>query len=81
MNQTANDEAQVPTPVEGPGGHLKAVREAEGLELARVAVLLHLGEEKLEALEADFQRYFPDILAHARDWVAAETASRETPRS
>lgn len=35
----------------------------------------------LEELEADFQRYFPDILAHARDWVAAETASRETPRS
>jgi hypothetical protein len=35
----------------------------------------------LPALEDDFQRYFPDILAHAGDWVAAETASRPDARS
>jgi acyl carrier protein phosphodiesterase len=26
----------------------------------------------VNALEADFRRYFPDILEHARDWVALE---------
>ena len=30
----------------------------------------------LEALEADFHRYFPDILAHAEAWVAEEAAAR-----
>jgi acyl carrier protein phosphodiesterase len=33
------------------------------------------------ALEEDFQRYFPDILAHARDWVAAETVEAVASRS
>ena len=28
----------------------------------------------LDALEADFRRYFPDILQHAREWVALEGA-------
>jgi cytoskeleton protein RodZ len=37
----------------GPGERLKRIREAQGLDLSRVAALLHLGEDKLEALEAD----------------------------
>ncbi len=51
MNSTATDE-QAPS-VEGPGKRLKALRESQELDLARVATLLHLSEEKLEALEAD----------------------------
>ena len=35
----------------------------------------------LDGLETDFQRYFPDILAHARTWTAAETAGAASPRS
>jgi acyl carrier protein phosphodiesterase len=35
----------------------------------------------LTALEDDFQRYFPDILDHARQWIAAETAGEEPSRS
>jgi acyl carrier protein phosphodiesterase len=35
----------------------------------------------LEALKADFHRYFPDILAHARDWVAEEHAASTHARS
>jgi cytoskeleton protein RodZ len=53
MKPTATEEVLESPKVEGPGSHLRTVREAEGLELSRVAVLLHLSEEKLEALEAD----------------------------
>ncbi len=35
----------------------------------------------LSDLEEDFQRYFPDILAHARAWVAAETTGEPVSRS
>jgi len=35
----------------------------------------------IPALEEDFQRYFPDILAHAGDWVSAEVHSRPVSRS
>ena len=35
----------------------------------------------LEELEADFHRYFPDILAHARDWVAEESTAQDHSRS
>ena len=38
---------------EGPGHRLRRLREEAELELSRVAVLLHLSEEKLIALEAD----------------------------
>ena len=43
----------VATAPTGPGARLKSLREAQGLDLSRVAALLHLGEDKLEALEAD----------------------------
>lgn len=35
----------------------------------------------LEALEADFHRYFPDILSHAGEWVAQEHAASRAERS
>ena len=35
----------------------------------------------LEALEADFHRYFPDILTHAAAWVAQEHAESSSKRS
>ncbi len=35
----------------------------------------------LEALEMDFHRYFPDILAHAEAWVALEHTARPSERS
>ena len=38
-------------------------------------------EPLLEALEADFHRYFPDILAHASDWVAEESSATGNERS
>ncbi|MCB1760718.1 MAG: helix-turn-helix domain-containing protein [Gammaproteobacteria bacterium] len=53
MKPTATEETLESPRSEGPGRQLKTVREAEGLELSRVAVLLHLSEAKLEALEAD----------------------------
>ncbi|MES9858763.1 MAG: RodZ domain-containing protein [Sedimenticola sp.] len=37
----------------GPGSRLKVAREAQGLDLGRVAAQLHLGEDILSALEAD----------------------------
>lgn len=55
MNTTVSDtDANRPSPTaEGPGRRLRALRESEDLDLSRVAVLLHLSEEKLAALEAD----------------------------
>lgn len=55
MNTTASEtdtDRQAPS-TEGPGRRLRALRESMDLELSRVAVLLHLSEEKLVALEAD----------------------------
>lgn len=51
MNAAVNEgQAQV---AEGPGQRLKALRESQDLDLSRVATLLHLSDQELEALEAD----------------------------
>ncbi|MEE9358053.1 RodZ domain-containing protein [Candidatus Vondammii sp. HM_W22] len=52
MNAATIDESG-PLTVQGPGARLKTIREAQELQLQRVAVLLHLSEQKLIALEAD----------------------------
>jgi len=55
MNATASDtDEDIQSPAsEGPGRRLRKLRESGDMELSRVAVLLHLSEEKLTALEAD----------------------------
>ncbi len=53
MNIEAVDDRSEGKVLEGPGRRLKALREAQGLELGRVASLLHLSEEKLLLLEAE----------------------------
>ena len=60
MNAAANhDEVEEnPTP-EGPGRRLKALRESQELDIGRVAALLHLSTDKLEALEADDYQRLP----------------------
>ena len=52
------DEADSP-PLDGPGRQLRLVREEKGLDLERVAALLHLSTEKLTALEADDYQHLP----------------------
>lgn len=52
MNAATIEENE-PVTVQGPGARLKTIREAQELQLQRVAVLLHLSEKKLIALEAD----------------------------
>lgn len=34
----------------------------------------------IDELEADFDRYFPDVLAHARDWVATDVEGNRAIR-
>lgn len=53
MNAAVTEESASGPVSVGPGARLKEVREAQGLDLSRAASLLHLGEDKLEALEAD----------------------------
>lgn len=54
MNAAVNDEMnEAPASPEGPGRRLKMLRQAQELDIARVATLLHLSVDKLEALEAD----------------------------
>jgi cytoskeleton protein RodZ len=59
MNAEAINETTAASVPEGPGARLKSVREAQGLDLSRAASLLHLSEEKLQALEADDYRELP----------------------
>ncbi len=51
-SEVTNEDVATPD-LEGPGKRLQAIREAQGLELSRVASLLHLSDDKLIALEAD----------------------------
>jgi cytoskeleton protein RodZ len=53
MNIEAVDDRSENHAPEGPGRRLKALREAQQLELGRVASLLHLSEDKLRLLEAE----------------------------
>ncbi len=53
MNTAVTDQSPDAAAMEGPGARLKALRVAQELELSRVATLLHLSDEKLEALESD----------------------------
>ena len=53
MNIEAVDDRSEGKVLEGPGRRLKALREAQGLELGRVASLLHLSDDKLLLLEAE----------------------------
>jgi cytoskeleton protein RodZ len=53
MNAVATEDVVEEVIPEGPGKRLKTVREAQDLDLARVASLLHLSEAMLMALEAD----------------------------
>ncbi|HEB96930.1 MAG TPA: helix-turn-helix domain-containing protein [Sedimenticola thiotaurini] len=59
MSAAANEEVDERSAVEGPGRRLRALREAQELDLARVATLLHLSVDKLEALEADDYERLP----------------------
>jgi cytoskeleton protein RodZ len=51
-SEVTNEDVATPD-LEGPGKRLQTIREAQGLDLSRVASLLHLSDEKLIALEAD----------------------------
>jgi len=53
MNIEAVDDRPEGKVLEGPGRRLKALRESQGLDLGRVASLLHLSEDKLLLLEAE----------------------------
>ncbi len=44
-------------------------------------VLIEAVPPLLDALEADFHRYFPDILAHATEWVSLEAETGAQGRS
>jgi len=59
MNAGVTEETAAGSVPERPGARLKTVRETRGLDLARAAALLHLSEDKLEALEADDYRDLP----------------------
>lgn len=59
MNAAVNDEGNENLAMEGPGRRLKALREAQELDIGRVASLLHLSIDKLEALEADDYQRLP----------------------
>jgi len=52
MNSAFTEE-QTTQAKEGPGARLRALREVQDMDLQRAASLLHLSNEKLEALEAD----------------------------
>ncbi|OOZ35633.1 RodZ domain-containing protein [Solemya velesiana gill symbiont] len=52
MNAAATEE--VPEPAqEGPGERLRSIREAQGLDISRVAAELHLSAPVVQAIEAD----------------------------
>lgn len=53
MNAAVKEDEAGATPSDGPGKQLRLVREQQGLDLERVAALLHLSAEKLATLEAD----------------------------
>lgn len=53
MNASLKEEENEARSTVGPGRQLKAIREAQGLELPYVAAQLHLNDSVLEALEAD----------------------------
>lgn len=59
MNAVPTDEELLQAPVEGPGKELKSARQAQGLDLPRVASMLHLSQGMLEALEADDYEALP----------------------
>ena len=50
--EVTNEDVETPD-LEGPGKRLQSIREAQGLDLSRVASLLHLSDDKLAALESD----------------------------
>lgn len=49
-----------PDPTDGPGHRLAAERQARGIEIDRVAALLHLRRTMVEALEGDCYDQLPD---------------------
>ncbi|MES9878488.1 MAG: RodZ family helix-turn-helix domain-containing protein [Candidatus Sedimenticola sp. PURPLELP] len=53
MNALVTDEELTEPTQQGAGEKLKAIREAQGLDLPRVAAALHLNESVVEAIEAD----------------------------
>ena len=59
MSIEAVDDRSEGKVLEGPGRRLKALREAQGLELGRVASLLHLSDDKLLLLEAEAYEELP----------------------
>ncbi len=59
MNAAVNDGIEESSAPEGPGRRLRTLREAQELDIARVATLLHLSVSKLEALEADDYEHLP----------------------
>ncbi|MCP4992399.1 MAG: helix-turn-helix domain-containing protein [Gammaproteobacteria bacterium] len=48
-----DEETEAPLAIDGPGVQLKALREAQHLDISRIAVQLHLSEDTLDALERD----------------------------
>ncbi|MCP3664009.1 MAG: helix-turn-helix domain-containing protein [Gammaproteobacteria bacterium] len=48
-----DEETEAPLAIDGPGVQLKALREAQHLDVSRIAVQLHLSEDTLNALERD----------------------------
>ena len=59
MNAAVKDDEAGATSPDGPGKQLRLVREQQGLDLERVAALLHLSADKLAALEADNYQLLP----------------------
>lgn len=62
MNAAVKEDEAAAAPPDGPGRQLKLIREQRGLELERVAALLHLSEQKLNALEADSYEVLPGVV-------------------
>lgn len=59
MKEVTDSEWQEQMPPEGPGKRLRILREAQELGRTRAASLLHLDENKLEALEKDDYEKLP----------------------
>jgi len=72
MSIEAVDDRSEGKVLEGPGRRLKALREAQGLELGRVASLLHLSDDKLLLLEAEAYGELPGpvfVQGHIRNYA------------
>ena len=52
--------ADTPVPTDGPGRRLAAERQARGIDIDRIAALLHLRRQVIEALEEDRYDQLPD---------------------